>query len=205
MILGIDHIAYSVSDREVEKVKDNFIRAGYSIFFQETMLRNLPIKRQFLTDYHPFHDLMLLKKAGNISIELLNHHSTRHQAGFWNVRSEKEVVFHTPNVTDSVNFWKRIGFSNTRGKTVEYNSVFSQLAIIFEQIDISPATFLDDCGFNSLALLTSSVDDERDKLRDICICSEIAELVVNQRILRIFFARNTTGEIVEFFEIRRDG
>jgi len=207
MILGVDHIAHSASDQDVAGIKSGLLNAGYNVFFEELSLENLLIKKPFLSEFHPVHDLVLMKKNGHIPIEVLNHHSSPRQSGLWRIVSGNEVAFKTSDRTSSLDFWQRLGFKpDPENNTVAFNSLFSRLTIVFEQNEESVHQhFLDDSGFNCLALFSSSVEDDRSKLCESCNCSEIAELRVNGRNLRIFFANNVSGgELVEIFEIKKD-
>lgn len=207
MILGIDHIALSASDQDVAEIKSGLLNAGYDVFFEELSLENLPIKKQFLSEFHPVHDLVLMKKNGHIPIEVLNHHSSRRQSGLWRIVSGNEVAFKTSDRMASLDFWQHLGFKpGPENNTAVFNSLFSRLSIVFERNeDATHQHFLDDSGFNCLALFSSSVEDDRNKLCESCKCSEIADLRVNGRSLRIFFANNIFGgELVEIFEIKKD-
>ena len=95
MILGVDHIALSASDQHIAEIKSGLLNDGYNLFFEEKSLENLPIKKPFLFEFHPVHDLTLMKKNGQVPIEILNHHSSCRQSGLWRIVSGSELAFKT--------------------------------------------------------------------------------------------------------------
>ena len=205
MILGIDHIACSVPENEFENVKQNFLNAGYSVFLEETGLENLLIKKDFMTDYKSVHDLILMKKNGCIPVEILNHGSSSRKTGLFEVVADNSINYKSMDKAGSLRFWEQFGFAGEPdcGK-VKYRSFFSSLEISFEESTEKRYSCLDDVNYNCVALMTTSVVEEYAKLKDLCKCSDIAELKVGGRNLKIFFARNISGgEIVEIFEIAR--
>ncbi len=80
MILKIDHIALSSNNFEKDIVF--FETLGFNVFFKESDVKNLEIKKDLLTQFYPNHDLCLLTKKGSYNIELLNHRNINDKDGF---------------------------------------------------------------------------------------------------------------------------
>ncbi len=71
MILQIDHIAISSDNLDGDIYF--WERLGYKLQFSEKNLKNLVIKKKFLSYYQESHQLALLSNPKNYSIEVLNH------------------------------------------------------------------------------------------------------------------------------------
>lgn len=71
MILGIDHIAASVSD--ISKAGNYLKGHGFEEIFAYINIKNVQIKKALMRDYKSSHGIALYKKSGSISIELLDY------------------------------------------------------------------------------------------------------------------------------------
>lgn len=82
MIINIDHIALNSLD--IQKDEDFLLNLGYKIKFKELNVKNLPIKRELMSEYKSYHDLTLLLNKGNFPIELIYYgHINNQDSGYF--------------------------------------------------------------------------------------------------------------------------
>lgn len=80
MILDIDHIALSSSN--ISKFIEIFSKFDYDVEFNEKNVKNSIIKKKYMKNFSPNHDLCLLNSKSNINIELLHHEQINKENGF---------------------------------------------------------------------------------------------------------------------------
>lgn len=212
MIIKIDHIAYSSLDLDSDIKK--FENIGYDLAFKESNLENLSIKKDFLNHFGNKHQLALMTKKICYSIEILNHNNINTSEGFiepFNLEDENfnKIIINTDNIENSINFWKLLGFSPTQEvdkmQEMKFSSPLESNAFyIYLSYNKPERKFLDDKGYNCVALITNSAKREQDNLiKKGFSTSEIEELEVNGQKLKIFFVQRDNCEIVEIIEIVR--
>ena len=80
MILDIDHIALSAFD--FNSIIEFFKKFNYDVQFYEKTIENLHIKKFFMKNFPPNHDLCLLNSKSNLNIELLHYDIINQDNGF---------------------------------------------------------------------------------------------------------------------------
>ncbi len=120
-----------------------------------------------------------------------------------------KIVIETGDLGSSVSFWKKFGFKaqvqDQDFAILEFSSVFNKAGcqIILIYTSGQKEVFLDNMGFNCLALITNSIEKEKAWLDSERIyTTDIEELVVNNKQLKIFFAKRNDGEIVEIIGLK---
>lgn len=125
--------------------------------------------------------------------------------------SLKKIAIQTSFLDESLFFWSSLGFKTLAhgnncailGFTSLLNLISFQL-ILFESKQ-KAGFYLDDLGFNCLALITNSARDEREYLKAKgIITSQIEEIIINNKTLQVFFVRGKGGEIVEIIGIKNE-
>ena len=109
----------------------------------------------------------------------------------------------------SIFFWNLFGFKifkkEASNAILKFELLFSKITCYLhlqEDLQFDKSFFLDDNGFNSIAFVSSSVKKERDNLVKQGIkVTEISSLVINNKILEIFFVKGESGELVEIIGI----
>ncbi len=211
MIIKIDHIAYSTLDIESE-IK-NFEKSGYNLVFLEKNLLNLTIKKDFLHKFQSTHNLSLMTKDNSYSIELLDHGFTNNQEGFIRPYSMEKyfnkIIINTDNIEKSVDFFKLLGFSFTQIIDNMHELKFFSILnpndfYIYLNYNEKNKYYLDDKNYNCLALITNSAQKEKEVLKNNGFkTTDIEELTVNGKNVKIFFTQRDDNEIVEIIEILR--
>ncbi len=109
---------------------------------------------------------------------------------------------------ESARFWQALGFKRNLDASLGAEFSFSSpvcrepFSMYLRRSDAESRHFLDDAGFNCVALTSSSADKERESLSGNGFATTgMEELDVNGRRLRIFFARGPSGELVEIIGI----
>lgn len=116
-----------------------------------------------------------------------------------------QIIIRTKDIEGSKSFWHCLGFKTIRdeGKTtlVEFSSPLDKeifQVCLQEEAATGSTYYLDDKGFNCVALISSSAEKERESLNKRGFdTTEIEELKVNGRKLKIFFSTGPSGELVE--------
>lgn len=214
MIFNIDHIGLSSTNF---KQHDALLTSlGYEKVFEEHDLENMPIKKPYLQEFTPTHNLALYRKEGTYGIELLQHGTLKGEQGFifpYNKNEEKELseasvldtfVVQTNDITASAKFWSAFGFKQN-GKENEmlrmtFNTMMSgeTYHLILRHQPGDYQYYLDTPSFNSIAFVSSSADKEKRKLeKKNYPTSSIGQITVNDRPLDVFFVTGPAGELVE--------
>lgn len=201
MIISVDHIA--MSSLNIENDLQNTESRGYSCLFCEK-LSNLKIKEQFLSKWQDWHILAFCENKSGYNIELLNHGQITENKGYIEFIKNNEVMIKTPNTSKSMILWESLGFKKASGNRLVFSSFFAKTPLyitIAETKDI-PERQLDDFGCNCMGFITSSITDQYTKLKQICNrITDIGELCVNGKNMKIFFAQYNNNEIIEIIEI----
>ena len=123
----------------------------------------------------------------------------------------KKLIIKTHNFLESIKFWKCVGFQVCSQDSVDACLSFRSLLknceyfiSLQKKADFNKKIYLDDLGFSSIALISTSINNDRDLLRkhnfDV---TPIETLDLNGKKLNIFFATGPSCELVEIIEINR--
>lgn len=122
-----------------------------------------------------------------------------------------KILVKTKNVSKSTKFWEYLGFRVLRAKKdfslLEFRSLFNKevyhMYLILDK-NINDMHYLDDNGFNCIAFISNSAENEKKVLDKKGInTTKIEKLTLNQKLLNIFFARGFCGELVEIISIEK--
>lgn len=209
MIIGIDHLALSTEnlDQGLEMLK------GWN-YEPEFILRNVPnheAKKPYLSKISPHHDISLCRKKNGIAIELTAHAVCGPLEGPYRVFMDEEraiqsITIETQDLKKSEAFWMGLGFKSCeREKTSSYlkfEGPFSQwnlsLKIIEDKNKKKIPSKIDLKGFSCLALLSTQVISDR---KIFPLSSELFEMNINHRKLKLCLLEGPDGECVELIEI----
>lgn len=120
-----------------------------------------------------------------------------------------KIIITCEDIEASMIFWKKLGFEE-KERTEEYaflefSSIISKGICglyLMKGIKRKESCLLDDRGFNCLALISTSVEREKQSLeKDGFYTTDIEDVVTNGKKLRIFFGIGPSGEIIEMIEL----
>lgn len=202
MIVKFDHVSYSCDMSKEESVKAGF--SGYSKIFEEVKLLNLEIKKEFLKLQAETHNISLLQKEGAYPIEITAYPCCFEGTSKMEVDGEQIVVF-TPNKEATAELLRGVGF---RGEESLFlikpmlDAKEVRIKVIEAEAD-EDWSYLDRQGFGSLAFVTDNASRQKKQLDALGIyTTEVQELTVNNKLLKIFFAKSKAGDLIEFIGMR---
>ncbi len=111
-----------------------------------------------------------------------------------------KIIFKTNNIIQSKKFWMCLGFSKINENILEFSSIFNKkkYQIILEEDKKNSDLKLDYCGFNCIAFISNSIEEERIKLqKENYFVSDIEEISIKEKKLNLFFCRGPANEIIE--------
>lgn len=205
MIIKFDHLSYSCSYEEEERMISKFCSAsgGYKFQFRE-QIENLPIKNRILQNVCDMHNLVMLQPINqhnfqvSVPIEITSYPKVSGYAAYG--LSDGMIEFRSPDIGESFLFYQLLGFQK-EGRNVlslktmlDKNRVFIKLV---ESSDVYPHC-LDVAGFSSIAWIVNKIEKYVNRLKAQGITvTDINELTVNKRRLKICFLIGEKGEIIE--------
>jgi hypothetical protein len=226
MILDIDHIGYSSINFEDDIC---FLRGlGFNMRFVQRGIKNQDIKQNLLRSFTMEHHLALCDRACDISIEVVHYPHVGQkrvaQTSFsplicnQEVRSLQQIAaqdyfkqlsMSISDITRALVFWRALGFDVVeRGdgyfilrfrSLLKNNDYFVHAKLTRAAVH---KVFLDDIGFTSLALITSSASRERAALEKHNFnVTPIEHVAIGNRNLNIFFSESPDGHIVELISL----
>ncbi|MGE5473220.1 MAG: VOC family protein [Ignavibacteriales bacterium] len=211
MIIKIDHIAVlSVNPKREKKLMDDM---GFNLSFKEEDIYNPEIKKDLMQNFWPKQSLYLYTKAGSISFEYIYYSGKEGKKGYIEpVIKEnrvKELILKTKDLKKSAEFWNcfgfRTNFQDSNEIKMEFKSMFDKeiysLKILLDS-NKEQQHFLDDAGFNCVAFVSNSALKEKEKLigKGYSI-TNIEDIEVNEKMLKVFFVIGPCGELVEIISI----
>lgn len=200
MIIKVDHIAFSCSKIEVDKVIKNF--PLHKKVFYERALLNIEAKKRLLRGNTPDHDIILLHHTGGgMPVEVTAYDKVSGEAKYG--MKEQTVIAYTCNLKESSEFYAAIGFKLSGYNLFSLRTLMDENDLSLELVERQQAEkyYLDNQGFSALALITNSVSREKMKLEAKKVTTtDINRLIVNRRELQIFFAYSEYGDVVEYIE-----
>lgn len=115
-------------------------------------------------------------------------------------------------IESSVLFWKLFGFSEElvdKKKSMVFNSILpnqKRVKIFFDEAhDTIGNHFLNDVGFNCLAFITTSIDRDRHKfIKNGFEATQIEQIRINKRPLKVCFVIGKNGELAELIEMQKE-
>lgn len=204
MILGIDHIAWSATDSDVQ---DNWlIDNGYERIGSHKDIRNDVVKKPYLQSYQETHGIFRYHAPTGIDVELTVHGST---FGPNNARFEYSndlVILSTNEPEEELRFLSEgLRFRPIGRNRVEMASPIPSWSCIVQVHNMvtNSDSMLDSPGFPCLALLCNSLEDdcERTVVAGATDISNIISLDLGERSVRAVLLRSPTGAIFELVEI----
>lgn len=223
MIVGIDHIAFSVSD--IEKAISEVASWGYHAAFIEKEVINHRAKIPFLREWREKHDIAYCQsKVGDgLAIELTAHavipgttprvvqceesRNAPYQVCFSATSSKiiDTVLLETSDVERSTAFWSKFGFREKGESELCFMTPIANKKLYLKLIQKPQKSqrlyHLDDDGFPCLALLTTHI--ERDRLLFGDTASDVFSLIIHRRRLDICLGRGPDGECVELIAVKK--
>ncbi len=117
----------------------------------------------------------------------------------------------TSNLEESILFWKHFRFvvsevNNDQAILILKSPLpqtppFSLYLQKEKNINLNP--HLDDFGVSCISFLSSDADKEKDLLKKIGITIfDVGHLLINQKLLKIFFALGPCGELIEVIDVK---
>ena len=202
MILKFDHISFACQIEKMNLYIQKFEQ--YKVIFWEHELKNLEIKKAYMRNFSSLHDIALLNASDQYPIEITGYEECGTISQKYALIGEKiEIYSQDPDKT--INFYKALGFKNDSEDTFALTPLFDRKKIrlqIKESLYLEN-TALDNTGFGSLAFIINDSQKMRRTLTaDGIRVTDIGELCVNGKKLKIFFTDNGVGDIVEFIALK---
>jgi len=111
-----------------------------------------------------------------------------------------KIIFKTNSIIQSEKFWICLGFNKINENTLEFSSIFNKkkYQIILEEDKEISELKLDYHGFNCIAFISNSIEEEKLKLqKENYFVSDIEEISIKEKKLNLFFCRGPANEIIE--------
>lgn len=199
MIVKFDHISFSC---QYDKPADEIVK-DYTQEFIARNLQNLSIKSNFLQDNHAYHAISLYQCKGKYPIEITAYPRCSGENKKYKVMDNEIIVF-SKNVVLTTAFFEVVGFNRMEGGKLELLPIMEQKKVVLQVKEADTgAVYLDKAGFGSLAFVVDRVEKHKKQLENSgYLVTDIESLTVNEKELKICFAANDAGDIVEFIGIR---
>ena len=199
MVIKFDHISYSC-DMESPDTK---AVEGYCLDFEEKQLPNIKAKHDFLQNKSMFHNISLYRCEGKYPIEITAYPvCTGHNQKY--MVSDEVITVNSQCPEETRRFYEVMGFKKAESGMLELHPFMENRKVVLkvEESDTGEV-FLDKNGFGSLAFVVDRIEKHKTQLeRNNYSVTEIETLVVNGKSLRICFAWDNVGDIVEFIGIK---
>ncbi|HSH01836.1 MAG TPA: hypothetical protein VLL52_04895 [Anaerolineae bacterium] len=207
MILGVDHLALTVTDMTVGQ--QSLEKEGFVCQFAENNQPNAIEKKRFLGHYQPYHDLALFRpKEGGVAVEITNHGPVVASGRGPYQYYQDHIVLHTPDPQVEQAFWqealrfRKSGEPNLLKLISPVPDWSCRLKLVLDDT-IEPCT-LDSAGYPCLALLSNKLDQDSQKIAKAgaSAFTEPFSLVVNGKRLEIVLFRTPTGALGELIQVK---
>lgn len=206
MIVKFDHISYSCKTTSEEETRNLF--DGYEVQFHEVDLKNLPMKYSYMHNRQEKHNIMLLSKTGHYPIEITAYESClerNEQKEPKYILQEELIEIYSQKPDKTEEFFKFLGMKEGENSVLELKPFLDEKPVRIKvyRAEGDNAIRLDEEGFGSLAFVVDNAKKQRQLLLDGgYMCTEIEELQVNGKKLKIFFTNSEANEIIEFIGLR---
>ncbi len=205
MIIKFDHLSYSCSYEEEEKIISKFCDngGGYTIQFRE-QVKNLPIKDQIMQNTCDMHGLVMLQPVDQkifhapVPIEITSYLKVSGDSSYG---MEGAVIeFRTRNIKESAVFYQQLGFQKEDRDILSLTTLLDKNKVYIKLVESSIfyPYCLDVSGFSSMAWIVNKIEKYTSMIKSKGIkVTNINELEVNKRKLKICFVIGKQGELIE--------
>lgn len=209
MIVKFDHLSYSCSEEEEECVIKEFCSTGdYRLQFSEK-IKNVKIKTELMQHPSEFHGLTMLQptdkcETANIPIEITSYPKVKGYSPY-NLK-EGIIEFKTKDSKESMSFFKCLGFQEGEKGIMVMKTILDKKPYYIQLVeaDDAYACYLDVRGFSSMAWIVTKIEEYVEHLRKQKIkVTDIEDVFVNKRKLKVCFAFGRCGEIIELIGVDR--
>lgn len=207
MIVKLAHLTFAAEKMDVEKMCGRF--ADHHIQFGEKGLANIPAKERFFQKPHADHDLIKLESEQGVPVEIVGYDRCIGESPAKWCAEKRTLYLFTSDLANSVSFWKRLGFTLVEQS---HQEVCLRACFLMDrqpvELRLIPTETviqaLDQRGLVAVAFVVTGLDRWIGKLSSWGVqTSAPQELMVNGHWLEISFASSGSGDIVEFFSIKR--
>lgn len=213
MILGVDHIGWSVRDPLV--AADTLTHLGYRRAFEEPRLPTADAKRPLLRTFTPIHSIEYWRHPRGPAIETISHGGAGPYAETPTVRFGPDGAIEAYLLSPLEPQRAREVWHTALGARVTTEAGVLRVASRLPQwcLDVhirdhdgrsraDRLVHLDDEGFVSVALITTDLGLERSRLALVGVQTvEPFRVRVNGRDLKVTLGRGAAGEIIELLEV----
>lgn len=202
MILAIDHIAYGIGPGDA--YAGQLEAVGYKSVFQERNVPNPQAKRTVVRQYSPTHTIAFYKKKGELNVELVDHGHASPVSSPWisfDPAQEPRTIRVRSSVPEkSKQFWAALGFRD--GKF--FSPLTGDIRLQIEPDEKMSLALADDAGFNCIGFIAGALDADRVRLMETGFtATDISNITLNGRSMRIAFVRGPSGELVELIGMQK--
>ena len=207
MILGIAHLAHSVTD--IEQGKKHLECRGFDCVFLERNASNHLAKQHLLKNYQSTHDICLLRNSSlNLAIEIINQGLVCETSRGSYELKDGFIELVTSNLDREKTFWLEVlGFKEKGENILTFSSTISSWSCMIKLVETPQIglTTLDSRGYPCMAFFTNNL--ERD-IRNAQVkggydFTDIFEFYINNRNVKIAMFRTPGGSICELIQPRR--
>ena len=202
MIVKFVHISYTCRIGEETAFRKAY--SDYEEAFCEKKVPNLDVKMEFMKLNTREHDLYMMTKEGNYPIEITSYSECVEGKNRLRVNSD-ELVILSSDMEKTEAFYRALGFATgDAGMSIKPMLNQTEIKIRIEQeTDLSHKTYLDQKGWGILAFVVDNAKKQKRLLETAGVrATDIQELTVNGKCLKIFFAESNVGDLVELIGIR---
>lgn len=206
MLIKIDHICYACSLNEEQDVLKKY--SDYNLKFTEKNLKNIDIKKKILSCKNEHHNINYLESTNALPIEITS---------YQNICEEQNSLFYDDKklllriLSNNVQLTKEL-FALCGAKFQQecddyaigtIKGIFDKKALNIEIRHSSEKRewILDGEGVCCVAIVVKDINEERKKWLRNFDATEIDELEVNGRKLKIFFGMGKCGEKIEIISL----
>lgn len=207
MIIKFDHLSYSCSYEEEEKTINMFCSngegGGHILQFRERIKSPL-IKNQIMQNACDMHGLVMLQPIdqnhfrSSVPIEITSYPKVFGSPSYDLL--EGLIEFRTRKIEDSLSFYQQLGFEKETRNVLSLKTMLDKKRIYVKLVESSDyySHCLDVKGFSSMAWIVNKIEKYTNKLKGQGITvTDISEVIVNKRRLKICFVIGKQGEIIE--------
>ncbi len=203
MIVKFDHITYAASlDKHplIENMKND-----YNVLFR-CSAENLDIKKNLMTSYDSTHELVLFepKNKDYLPIEFTFYNQTFKRDFPAIEHYNNNIIIYTKDKKRSTDFFLDLGFKD-KETHMEFTSFFAPKEVVLQfkpDKTITSDWLLDSEKWCGMAFMSTNAHNEHERLCKKYYCTEVRELLVNNKTLDLFFVKGNLGECIEIFSVR---